>query len=298
MPVMKTVRTVLAFGTFDLLHPGHESLLRFAKNQGDRLTVVIGRDSTVERLKGRPPVHDENERKQAVEALGIADEVVLGDQHDHLSVIRETRPNAIVLGYDQTHFTDRLRADLDGLDLKETEIVRAPSHEPERWKSSILRENTILSHSLEETRSIAAGLAQKAKPGDVYLLTGTLGAGKTSFVQGFLAALGVGEGVTSPTYVYETKHGTFLGPVYHLDLYRMEEPEKLHTLGIEERLEDKTNILLIEWPEILETHAGIPAGRWIVRITIATQGQNAREIRITTDGARGKVKAPENGQNP
>ncbi len=288
MPVMKTVRTVLAFGTFDLLHPGHESLLRFAKNQGDRLTVVIGRDSTVERLKGRPPMHGEEERREAVDALGIAAEVVLGDEHDHLRVIREKRPDVIVLGYDQTHFTDRLRADLDGLDLKETEIVRAPSYEPERWKSSILRENLTLSHSPEETRDIAAKLARQARPGDVYLLTGQLGAGKTAFVQGFLSALGVSEGVTSPTYVYETKHGTALGPVYHLDLYRMEQPEKLQALGIEERLEDVKNVLLIEWPEILEAHVAIPSERHILRISIAVKGESGREIRITTDGARGK----------
>lgn len=285
---MKTVPTVLAFGTFDLLHPGHTFFLRFAREQGRHLTVVIGRDSTVERLKGRPPMHTEDERRNAVEALGIADEVVLGDQHDHLRVIRETRPGAIVLGYDQTHFTERLRADLDGLGLKETEIVRAPSHEPERWKSSILRENMLLSHSPEETRTIAAKLAEGIKPGDIYLLTGTLGAGKTAFVQGFLAALGVEEGVTSPTYVYETRHAISVGPVYHLDLYRMEEPGKLHTLGIEERLEDVKNILLIEWPEILEAHMVIPAGRRTIRIAIEVSGETGREIRITTDGARGK----------
>lgn len=296
MPGMKPDRTVLAFGTFDLLHPGHEFFLRFAKQQGTRLIVVIGRDSTVERLKGRPPIHREDERKAAVEALRIADEVVLGDQNDHLRAIRETRPDTIVLGYDQTHFTDRLRTDLDSLGLTGTEILRAPAHDPERWKSSKLREKLTLSESPEDTRHLAKDLAAVARAGDVYLLTGEMGAGKTAFVQGFLAAMGITEGVTSPTYVYETRHPTALFPVYHLDLYRVDNIERLHALGLEERLSDPGNVLLVEWPEILEAHFPLPPTRHVVRIAISVEGELRREIRVTTDGAEGKEKPSETRQ--
>lgn len=286
---------ILAFGTFDLLHPGHAAFLRFAQQQGEHLTVVIGLDATVERLKGRPPLHTEEQRRKAVEGLNIAGEVVLGDPHDHLRVIREKRPDVIVLGYDQTHFTERLLQDLKDIGLEATQIVRAPAYEPERWKSSKLRENLHISASVEDTRRIAHDLAIVAQPGDIYLLTGSLGAGKTCFVQGFLSALGVPEGVTSPTYVYETRHPTRIAPVYHLDLYRVEGEERLHALGIEERLMEMGNILLIEWPEILEAQLDIPRSRRIVRISIVSGEQDKREIRITTEGPRSKEKAGESG---
>lgn len=279
---MHIAHTVLAFGTFDLLHPGHEFFLRFAREQGVRLTVVIARDQTVERLKGRAPCDPEAQRKEAVRSLGIADEVLLGESDDHLRWIRERRPDLIVLGYDQTHFTDRLRGDLDALGLRDTRIVRAPSHDPERWKSSKLREGIRISRSPEETMSVAAQMAARAKRGDVYLLTGELGAGKTAFVRGFLEALGVETAVTSPTYVYETRHVSRIGPAYHLDLYRIEHPEKLHALGIGERLFDDQALMFIEWPAILERHWPIPDNRRLVRIIIRRKEGTEREIRIRT----------------
>lgn len=128
----------MAFGTFDLLHPGHEYFLRQAKKYGNYLIVVIARDITVKKVKGRRPQQSEKERQRAVKSLGLANKVVLGSLRRDYAVIRKYRPDIIVLGYDQKYFVDRLAEVFKKFKLR-TKVVRLKAFKPNQYKTSILR---------------------------------------------------------------------------------------------------------------------------------------------------------------
>lgn len=106
-----------------------------------------------------------------------------------------------------------------------------------------------LTHSADETRRLAAALAELARPGDLVLLAGELGTGKTAFVQGFGAALGVTERITSPTYTLVSQHQGRL-VLNHLDVYRLEQLEEVLDLGLPEIL-DEDGVTLIEWGDTI-----------------------------------------------
>ena len=98
-------KVVLASGVFDLLHLGHVRFLEEAKKTGGKnaeLVVIIARDSTVEKTKGRKPIISENQRRALVESLKVVDEAVLGYENFDLGeVIEHVKPDVIALGYDQ-----------------------------------------------------------------------------------------------------------------------------------------------------------------------------------------------------
>ncbi len=121
---------------------------------------------------------------------------------------------------------------------------------------------TVETHSPEETWELAAELAGELGPGTVIALHGDLGAGKTCFVQGYAAALGIDEPVTSPTY---TLIGEYQGrlPLHHIDLYRISGPEEALGLGLEEYF-DAGGIVAIEWAERAE--GLLPPGLLHIRI--------------------------------
>jgi tRNA threonylcarbamoyladenosine biosynthesis protein TsaE len=131
--------------------------------------------------------------------------------------------------------------------------------------------------SVEETWEIARSLAKDLKPGTVIRLEGDLGAGKTTFVQGLAAAMGVSGRVNSPTFCLVQEHkgeGAFL---VHMDLYRLRGEEDVLSIGWEDYL-DEGAVLAVEWPD----RAGslIPADARIVRITAAGEGEETRKIEI------------------
>jgi tRNA threonylcarbamoyladenosine biosynthesis protein TsaE len=133
-------------------------------------------------------------------------------------------------------------------------------------------ESSRITHSEDETAAIARELAAGLKPGDVLLLSGNLGAGKTAFVRGLASGLGVDpEEVSSPTFtlVHEYRGGRLT--LYHADLYRL---EKVATedLGLEE-MGVKDGVLAIEWPDRL-AHA-LPGAR---RIEIEIVDERTRRI--------------------
>jgi FAD synthetase len=98
-------KKVLAAGCFDLLHYGHLKYLEEAKKLGGKsakLIVVVARDTTVIKRKGHPPVMDEEHRRALVEALKPVDRAILGGtEMDTAKVIRQVKPDIVVLGYDQ-----------------------------------------------------------------------------------------------------------------------------------------------------------------------------------------------------
>ncbi len=140
----------------------------------------------------------------------------------------------------------------------------------------------VLTASAEETEAAGASLAGRLRPGDVVLVGGELGAGKTTLIRGACRALGVGEPVTSPTFtIGQLYGGAGRLEVAHLDLYRLgtlagEDPALLADYLTEER------IAFVEWPEAAEPElAGLAPGVRIaasVRIEHAGAGERAIEV--------------------
>ncbi len=111
------------------------------------------------------------------------------------------------------------------------------------------RELTLVTSGPEETRKVAATIAGVLRAGDVVALTGELGAGKTCFVQGAAAALGVKDRVTSPSFVLRREYMGNL-PILHLDVYRLETLQEVVDLGYEEVLDSRT-VTFIEWGDAI-----------------------------------------------
>jgi len=112
------------------------------------------------------------------------------------------------------------------------------------------------SSDLTSTQKIAQDFSQQYRhQGGVIYLTGDLGAGKTSFVQGFAQGLGISHKIQSPTFILMREYDipdANQKKMFHLDLYRLEQVEDLNSLGIDEILTHPDNIVLIEWPERLK----------------------------------------------
>jgi len=106
-------KVVLASGTFDLLHYGHLKFLEEAKKAGGKnakLIVIVARDSTIERLKGKKPVIHEDQRRALVEALKPVDVALLGYKHlSYEGVINKIKPDIIAVGHDQSSVKKALR---------------------------------------------------------------------------------------------------------------------------------------------------------------------------------------------
>ncbi len=136
-------------------------------------------------------------------------------------------------------------------------------------------------HSEEETielgRRIAAGLPRRA----VVLLIGNLGAGKTTLAKGIVSGLGAApeEEVSSPTFTLIHEYGE--GRVYHIDLYRLDRPEEVATLGLDE-IFDRDAVVLIEWGERFEEL--MPEGR--VEIRLEANSDQTRKISVAAKATK------------
>lgn len=118
--------------------------------------------------------------------------------------------------------------------------------------------------SVDDTRALAAEVAALARPGDLILLAGDLGTGKTAFVQGFARGLGVIESVTSPAFVLVRSYEGRI-PMVHLDVYRLDYLQELVDLGISEML-DGDVVTLIEWGDVVAP--ALPADFLEVRLDL------------------------------
>ena len=134
------------------------------------------------------------------------------------------------------------------------------------------------SHSKKETQKTASQLAAKMKSG-LIALEGELGAGKTTFVQAFVRALGVKAKVKSPTFNIIKKYKIPNVPqfVYHIDCYRLRDHKDATSIGIKEILKEKENFVLIEWPERISKI--LP--KKLTRVHIDHIDKNKRKIKIT-----------------
>jgi len=130
--------TIMCFGSFDVLHPGHLYFLKKAKSLGDKLIVVVARDSTINQVKGKEPKYHEKERVEHVRDLKIADRVMLGYETDKYEVIEEINPDVIALGYDQNSFADKLKEEMAKREMN-PKIVRLAAYKEDIYKSSKLK---------------------------------------------------------------------------------------------------------------------------------------------------------------
>jgi tRNA threonylcarbamoyladenosine biosynthesis protein TsaE len=135
--------------------------------------------------------------------------------------------------------------------------------------------------SVGQTRDLAAAVAELARPGDLLLLVGDLGAGKTAFVQGFGAALGVTEPITSPTFTLARRYDGRL-ELNHLDVYRLEQVEETLDLGLPELL-DGPSVTLVEWGDTILP--ALPADYLEVQLTFG-DGDDDRVVQLRPVGPR------------
>ncbi len=131
--------------------------------------------------------------------------------------------------------------------------------------------------SLGQTKELAKQIASNLKGGEVICLMGELGVGKTYFVKFFAEALGVkGEEVISPTFVYWRKHQGSDFRLDHFDFYRLESENEADDIGLDEALEDKDSIAIIEWADRVKER--LPQDR--IDIYIEYLGESERQFKI------------------
>ncbi|HOE57844.1 MAG TPA: tRNA (adenosine(37)-N6)-threonylcarbamoyltransferase complex ATPase subunit type 1 TsaE [Bacillota bacterium] len=148
--------------------------------------------------------------------------------------------------------------------------------------------------SVEETLQIGEQLGKLLDKGNIVCLSGDLGAGKTSFAQGIAKGLGVKDYVTSPTYTIINEYEGRL-PLYHFDVYRLNDVEEMHELGYEEYF-FSDGVVVLEWADMVRDI--IPGERlWITILN--TKGDNSREIIIEPTGGvyDNIVKGMEHNEN-
>jgi tRNA threonylcarbamoyladenosine biosynthesis protein TsaE len=133
----------------------------------------------------------------------------------------------------------------------------------------------FISHGATETQQLGAQLAADCQPGNVFALVGDVGAGKTQFVKGFVAAIDETAVVTSPTFTLLHEYIGGGAPIYHFDFYRVENVERLAAIGADDYLAGD-GVSLVEWadrfPNVIPPHA-----RWI---HFRSLSESEREIRI------------------
>ena len=133
----KEIKIVFTGGVFDIIHLGHITALNEAKSYGDFLVVVVARDETVERMKGRKPLNDEISRLKIVKCLRMVDVALLGDEKNQYKIVEKVKPDVIALGYDQKHSEDEVKREVERLGLN-VEVVRLKNVVPNVKTSSLL----------------------------------------------------------------------------------------------------------------------------------------------------------------
>ena len=137
---------------------------------------------------------------------------------------------------------------------------------------------TIATSSADETRRIGGAMGRAAMPGDVILLHGELGAGKTTLTQGILQGLGGDEYASSPTFVLISQYEARL-TLYHVDLYRIDKPEDTFELGLDE-IVDGDGLCVVEWAERAPDQ--FPAAH--LTVELLRTGEDTRSLTIEASG--------------
>lgn len=144
--------------------------------------------------------------------------------------------------------------------------------------------NTYISKSEQDTINFAKDYAKNLKIGDIIILSGELGSGKTKFVQGILKYFGLENEISSPTFTIVNEYSTSILNIYHFDVYRLEDSDEFYAMGGDEYF--SKGICLIEWGEIIENILPKP----YTKITFRKNEKNPefRELVIETIDKEGK----------
>ena len=132
------MKTVMAQGTFDVLHPGHIHYLENSKELGDNLVVVVARDS---RNEDRGLYFDEDERKEMLNALEVVDEAILGSEGDIYATVKDVDPDVITIGQDQSHSVEEVKELAEKATDHKVEVERISKKE--EYSSSDIKSNKI-----------------------------------------------------------------------------------------------------------------------------------------------------------
>lgn len=131
----------------------------------------------------------------------------------------------------------------------------------------------IVSHGADQTRRLGAHLGSLVEPDSVLLLEGEFGSGKTTFTQGIARGLGLDSHyVNSPTFTLINEYRSGRLPLYHIDLYRLDDEEQVATLGLEDYL-DRQGVTVIEWPGFAEQW--LPPERLLIRFSHLNETKRA-----------------------
>ena len=134
------------------------------------------------------------------------------------------------------------------------------------------------SHSSDETMEFASKLASKLHIGDVVVLSGELGAGKTKFTEGFLKYFGLGKEISSPTFNIVNEYKKDDIKIYHFDVYRLEDVDEFYAIGGEEYF--SSGICIIEWGELIEE--ALPSNYIKISFEKDLINENIRYLNITS----------------
>lgn len=134
-----SLKVVFAGGVFDIIHPGHIHTLNSAKKLGDVLVVVVATDQTTQKMKKRSPLHNQDQRKELVEALSMVDLCVVGNEGDMFKTVNAIKPDIIALGYDQVHQEKYITDGCKRINLN-VKVARLQSPVPEISSSKIEKE--------------------------------------------------------------------------------------------------------------------------------------------------------------
>jgi len=137
---------------------------------------------------------------------------------------------------------------------------------------------TFITKSLDETKELAAKIAEEISGGNVIALIGDLGTGKTAFAQGFAKAMGIKEAVGSPTFKIVSVYEGAKTWLYHVDCYRLKNTQQFMNIGGEEYLAPVTGITLIEWADIIKEI--LPNNTIVINFKRIIGKSNHREIII------------------
>ncbi len=162
------------------------------------------------------------------------------------------------------------------------QVVPPPNLNGGGKESSVSTQDTLdfISHSARQTGQFGAQLGGLLAPGDLILLDGSVGAGKTTMAQGIARGLGISEPVVSPSFTIAREYAGRL-PLYHIDLYRLAPGSELESIGIEDYLYGD-GVVVIEWPD--RADALLPAEHLQVRLHVISDTQ--RSIRMVPVGDR------------